>query len=293
MLTVPPLFSQHDVLIAKHQSSPHPFSSSGQFESLEGYIKWRGWNVESILLQHDVNDESTRNAALGLLSHPLTFPLTLSRHWPLMSGNKDVVRLCCVGARAECTLPDKYWRELLIAAITDTEQDIDVTIDFVGPDVPPQLSRKTIALDNNDEGSTSEEYPKCILKMNFHVSHLHEVVLKILKSQPESSAEQIKNVWDGYVLYNPGLGHPNLAKLWNPTLKFLIGTGKPILFTAHSNFDAERDCHVIEQMLADCNDDRIVKYAPNPYASRMEFVDPYSKAHVISPNHSLFLLASH
>ena len=295
VLTVPPF--SYDEVIA---NPSHPFVSPGQDESLERYIKWRGWNINSILSEHDLENESIREAAIGLLSHPLTFPLTLGRHLTTLLSNKEAARICCVGARAECTLPNKYWRELLIGTLAiDTESDamaisrLDLsatltTIDFVGPDVPTQLKSKTITLD--DDESTPKQLPKRELTMNFHSLHLHEVVLKILKSQPESSTEQIKNVWDGFVLFNPGLGHPNLTKHWKPTLKFLIGTGKPILFTAHSTIDAERDRQVLEKSLADCDDDRIVQYLVNSYASRMEFVDPFSKDHVLSPNHSYFLL---
>eukprot|EP00984_Skeletonema_dohrnii_P009633 scaffold3689_cov107-Skeletonema_dohrnii-CCMP3373.AAC.7 len=283
VLTVPPF--SYDEVIA---NPSHPFVSPGQDESLERYVKWRGWNINSILSEHDLDNESISEAAIGLLSHPLTFPLTLGRHWTPLSSNKEAARLCCVGARAECTLPNKYWSELLIGTLAIDTEEFDATIDFVGPDVPTQLKSKTIALD--DDESTPKQLPKCELTMNFHSLYLHEVVLKILKSQPESSTEQIKNVWDGFVLFNPGLGHPNLTKHWKPTLKFLIGTGKPILFTAHSTIDAERDRQVLQKSLADCDDDRIVQYLVNPYASRMEFVDPFSKDHVLSPNHSYFLL---
>ena len=288
VLTVPP-FCYDDVIT--NVSSPHPFETSGQHESLERYIQWRGWDIDLILStsQHNLDDESISKAAIGLLSHPLTFPVTLARHViPTLSSNKHDFRLCCVGARAECTLPDKYWRELLIATLA-RDKEIQCKIDFVGPDIPTQLTSKTISLDNDE--STSKQSLKRELTMNFHSSYLHEVVLKILKTQPESSTEQIKNVWDGYVLFNPGLGHPNLTKHWKPTLKFLIGTGKPILFTAHSTIDAERDRKVLEKLLADCDDaDKTVQYAANPYASRMEFVDPFAKDHVLSPNHSFFLL---
>ena len=163
----------------------------------------------------------------------------------------------------------------------------DIGIDFVGPDVPPQLKSKTITLDNDENTTTQLAERK--LTMTFHPSYLHEVVLKILKSQPDASPEQIKNAWDGFVLFNPGLGHPKM-KHWKHTIKFMIGTGKPILFTAHSTIDAKRDQLVLEKLLADCNDDRIVQYETNRYASRMEFVDPFSKDHVLSPNHSVFLL---
>ncbi|KAL7496405.1 hypothetical protein ACHAWT_004562 [Skeletonema menzelii] len=277
VLTVPSFSYEYEDMIAN--------PSSGQDESLERYLEWRGWDINSVLSKNNLSN--TSEAAIGLLSHPLTFPLTLARHLTTLTGNKQAARLCCVGARAECTLPDKYWRELLIASFA-IRIESHVSIDFVGPDVPPQQKSKTITLDNDEK--TSTQLTRRELKMTFHPSYLHEVVLKILKAQPESSPEEIKNAWDGFVLFNPGLGHPNLAKHWKPTLKFLVGTGKPILFTAHSKIDAKRDQQVLEKLLADCDDDRIVQYAVNPYASRMKFVDPFSKDHVLSPNHSVFLL---
>jgi splicing suppressor protein 51 len=269
-------------------------------ESIEQYIEWRGWNIEHILRDHGVDENKQLiDDAIGLLSHPLTFPLTLARHWQKLcnsssSHNKNF-RLCCVGARAECTLPDEYWRELLIAtsAIDNKDDDAQVTIDFIGPDVPAQLKSKTITLDNNFDEDTTQPSGRQ-LTMNFHSSFLHEAVLKIIKSQ-QIKTDQIKNVWDAFVLFNPGLGHPHLAKQWLPTLKFLIRTTNPILFTAHSTIDAERDRLVLEQLLSvDRNNgsNQSIKYEPNPCASRLEFVDPFSKEHVhiVRPNHSCFLL---
>lgn len=103
------------------------------------------------------------------------------------------------------------------------------------------------------------------------------------------------------MLFNPGIGHPNLQKDWIPTVKFLIETNKPILFTSHSTIDADRDSKVLEKMLMNDNvnnSDRIVKYEPNPYASRMKFVDPFptfpkaddTSVHLVRPNDQVLLL---
>ena len=101
-------------------------------------------------------------------------------------------------------------------------------------------------------------------------------------------------------MFNPGLGHPNLVKQWKPTLKFLVGTGKPILFTAHSALDADRDRAVLEGLLGDSSDRDSrgdgVEYNINPYASRMGFMDPFhsqgddDNIHIVRPNYSDFLL---
>ena len=102
-----------------------------------------------------------------------------------------------------------------------------------------------------------------------------------------------------FVLFNPGCGHPNLKKKWEPTLKFILKTGKPILFTAHSAIDAERDRNVLEKLLVDEAEHTtyggMVEYKVNPYASRMGFVDPFPSSddisvHIVRPNHSIFVL---
>ena len=291
VLKVPQFSAKH---VIANNSRVYEFGSKN--ESLQRYIEWRGWNIETVLREHGVDENKQLiDDAIGLLSHPLTFPLTLARHWQKLcnssSSNSKNFRICCVGARAECTLPDEYWRELLIATLAI--DDSQVTIDFIGPDVPAQVKSKTITLDNHFNEDTTQPSGRQ-LAMNFHSSFLHEVVLKIVRSQ-QIETDQIRNVWDAFVLFNPGLGHPHLAKQWLPTLKFLIRTTNPILFTAHSTIDAERDRLVLEQLLAvDRNNgsNHSIEYEPNPYASRLEFVDPFSKEHVhiVRPNHSYFLL---
>jgi len=288
-------------------------------EKLEDYLIWRGWNIKGILHRHELDDENINSAAVGLLSHPLTFPLTLGRYISEIishdNTNDDVIneqkkiRICCVGARAEATLPDDYWREFLI---TSTVVESSITIDFIGPDLPLNLtSSKTVSLNCNNDHIQHSNNSK--LTMNYHKSFLHDVILKLLKSlrheqqkdtlQPSERTEKIRNIWDGYVLFNPGIGHPNLQKDWIPTLKFLIETSKPILFTAHSKIDADRDGKVLEKMLMNDDEDgdsndRIVEYKPNPYASRMKFVDPFptspndydTSVHLVRPNDQIFLL---
>ena len=311
LLKVPPHYPTHNNSTTLMQSKA---------EKLEDYLIWRKWDIEGILNRHELDIENINSVAVGLLSHPLTFPLTLGRYISEIVSHdstdyeqKKDIRICCVGARAEATLPDDYWREFLIAASTVAESSI--TIDFIGPDIPSNLnSSKTIfLLDNNNDNEDGhiQQYNKSNkLTMNYHKSFLHDVILKLLKSlheqhkdtlQPSERTEKIRNIWDGYVLFNPGIGHPNLQEGWIPTLKFLIETRKPIVFTAHSTIDADRDKKVLEKMLTNDNvnnSDRIVEYKPNPYASRMKFVDPFptspnaddASVHLVRPNDQIFLL---
>jgi hypothetical protein len=308
--------------------------------SLEDYLDWRNWNIKSILqrnkLNYDDNYTSYYQLAVGLLSHTLTFPLTLghyfgrnihlgntidddsfSRKKQRIMRNDGVLRLCCVGARAECTLPTDYWKEFLLAlasscnnsigTIDSTQQQKNIQeciIDFVGPDVPHHLVSKTIDLsltassscnsnDDDDvnylEASQFDNNMNYRLTMNYHPLYLHEYLLQHRKTISGVTFDENGSSndnpppppsWDGYVLYNPGLGHTNLKSQWYETLQFILQTGKPILLTAHSLVDAERDRAVLEKILVE--DVNIIRnvlpfttYVENPYASRMRYVDPF------------------
>jgi hypothetical protein len=281
-------------------------------------MKWRGWdvNIKRVLEEHNLGDELVESA-IGLTSHPLTFPLTLGRHVKYIPQigsriDKKTYRICCVGARSECTLPDEYWKEFLVmasvgdlqcnndAGLNNSGQAVHWVIDFVGPDVPKQLQTKTISLfDVKEEQQTRVQHS---LTMNYHPSFLHEIILQLLK-QLHSRADMTKNDrletirqhWDAFVLFNPGLGHPSLAKDWESTMKFLLKTEKQILLTAHSEVDALRDLQVLQSSEEGASRNDIdVGYQLNPYASRMEFVDPFARdqesVHTVRPNHSVIHL---
>ncbi len=285
--------------------------------TLEQYLYWRGWDLNRILKIHNLDDDDKLlQSSIGLLSHPLTFPLTLGRHIRALSRrpadvDDDVddlskknrhLRLCCVGARAECTLPDDYWREFLIALFSSHQASNDLhdesfhcTIDFVGPDVPRNLKSRTLTLRDKDDQYAMQNANNKLdydLTMNYYTSFLHEVMLEF------DTVQQLM-FWDGFVLFNPGFGHPNLQNQWRSTLQFLLGTSKPILVTAHSTVDAERDGEFLVKLLFDTKcqhvDRKPVQYIENPFASRMCFVDPFPAsdegvAHIVRPNHSEFLL---
>ena len=309
--------------------------------SLEAYLDWRNWDIKSILQRNkfDYDDDDTHQLAVGLLSHTLTFPLTLGHYFGrnIYIGNSiydesfssrkklriirrdGVLRLCCVGARAECTLPNNYWKEFLLVlacirtggtgTIESTQQRQqqqkyirECIIDFVGPDVPHHLVSRTIDLSLTESSNTRNSNDDDVdddddvnnlnyrLTMNYHPSYLHECLLKYRKTILGVTADDNSYIdnplpppWDGYVLFNPGLGHANLKSQWYKTLLFILRTGKPILLTAHSLHDAERDGTVLEKMLIeDVNGQYCIRnvlpfttYVENPYASRMRYVDPF------------------
>ena len=48
------------------------------------------------------------------------------------------------------------------------------------------------------------------------------------------------------MLFNPGVGHPNLAEGWVPALEAIKASGRPLLVTGHSEMDSRRDLTALE-----------------------------------------------
>lgn len=331
-------FAKNHPEVARLVLNPPPFTdvqfasfdlsnTSYEGESLEGYLKWRGWaDIKPVLDEHGLSNEV--GSAVGLISHPLTFPLTLGRHVThfvqeqaiaeshySMGKDERPHRICCVGARSECTLPDDYWREFLVMSSAGAFRGIneatrssrgppspvDWVIDFVGPDVPKQLQTKTISLDVTEELQPRIRHS---LTMNYHTSFLHKLILQLLKQLHSTTKitkidrlETLQQYWDAFVLFNPGLGHPNLARDWESTIDFLLRTKKPILLTAHSEKDALRDLQALRDRISEEGSTQPAinaGYQLNPYASLMKFRDPFASdndpVHIVRPNHSVLLL---
>lgn len=212
--------------------------------SLEDYYKYRNWGFSSIF-----TDKNERKWAQRLVSHVLSAPLTFAQHFP----HQPTQHVCVVGARAEATLPVHYWNEILMN--NDENIPVSWTLDFCGPEVLATSSNVTLKSIN---GSS------IVLRWT-HSGYLHE-----MSDPPE---------WNGFVLYNPGLGHDHLREGWMPTIEYLLSTQKPLLLTAHSKLDAERDARLLQDITGNSID-----YQPNAFASRITYEDPYDNTHLVSPN---------
>ena len=93
---------------------------------------------------------------------------------------------------------------------------------------------------------------------------------------------------DAVVLFNPGVGHPNLAEGWVPALEAIRASGRPLLVTGHSEMDSRRDLTALE-----------ARYGPlrfaappcqNPFRSRVVIVDPADATHMTSANAWAFVV---
>jgi hypothetical protein len=218
----------------------HPYTT------FEEYWQHRRWDFSSVR-----DDPHQHKWAQRLVTHVLSAPLTLAYNFPSHPSQ----RICVVGARAEATLPLDYWREVLVASYIDPVQPLEWRLDFVGPDVVTVSNHVTL---KNDNSTLTLRW--------LHGGYLHEMT-----DIP---------AWDGFALFNPGLGHEHLRQGWLPTLEYLLNRKKPLLLTAHSERDAHRDATLLQELLG-----RSVEYQANVFESHITYKDPLSNDnHLIRPN---------
>ena len=237
---------------------------------LEMYLQQRNWNIPC-----DLN----REEAIGLVSYPLTFPLTLGFYYcsTMTSCHKSTapIRICCIGARAEATLPDIFWKELLISTFP-----LSWDITFIGPDVGEKQRPMRIELDANHSTST-------FLHLSFQNGYFDEYIIRATKNKNDQ-ATLISNTWDGVILFNPGIGHPFLKKKWNTTMQLLLQEDVLLLMTAHNKIDCERDFQTFQnlQLQSPKRSTRTYSdaYIPNPWSSRMQVEDPLNTTQLVRAN---------
>lgn len=273
-------------------------SSNNMMESFEAYLEWRRWKFPKEITDGSTDSEfeDPRENAKALVSHLLSAPLTLasqSKHIIQHCANdyteNDSLEFnwCCVGARAEASIPLMYWKEFLMSSrvslasedciSNSLKKNLAISLDFIGPDIPPKLSEQSLVIpegqvDNNNSYTTS------LSLRGFHRGYFHE-----------SPVKEKSNSWDVFILFNPGLGHPNLQKSWEPTLNLILNRGhkttgntpRVLLLTAHSEHDMDRDAAILS------NDYGLkdISYHENPFASRIAYEDPFEKNHFVRPNH--------
>jgi hypothetical protein len=298
-------------------------SSSRNQKNWDDFLHWRRWKFPIL-------DPPALQYGKALVSHVLTAPLTVAAASPKLirpydgeargrrvAGTSSIgdgkqqqhqslgrrkLRWCCLGARSEASLPVAYWRELLLLLHrNDNNEDmrsLDIDMDFCGPDMEG-LHRPSVRL----EAAGSSLSLHWRFRGKFHDYHREMLATGIVLS------------YDAFLLFNPGVGHPNLQRDWKPTLDHIFspcrrektddggfprdddnndeddnGNNKdnadPDLFapavslTAHSARDAARDAAYLQETCGIS-----VDYVENPFASRIRYLDPLENDHIVRPNH--------
>lgn len=279
------------------QVPPYPSMAStsealinlSHLSSLEEYLRWRNWNFP-------LAKETDLPHAKALVSHLLSAPLTLGKFYDetfdtsILSTTRGITSLSfhwlCIGARAEAMLPVEFWQEMLIAitqchqnsssfssgALDRKELHVEFSLDFLGPDVDPQMPDTTLTYEN------SQLHLKWLYKGFLHDYVKHR---KTAKNYP----------WSAFILLNPGLAHPHLVKGWEQTIDFLLrihrDNNHPILLTAHSSLDGVRDWNLLQSKL---QTSQLPPFRHNPFASHITYEDPFDPTHMVQPNHSYLIL---
>lgn len=277
-LDPPPLIDSADHL--EHENYNNHSHTHKHCRDFDDYWKHRKWRFPtSSLITKD-----TRPLAQSLTTHVLSAPLTIAQQFAtfLSTNQQQQQRWCCVGARAEASLPTLYWRELLIVLdwiqhhhttttstnhnSTTGNNNIIISLDFVGPELP-----------TTNRPSETLTYKDSAITLNWNkASKFHELDPNFALS------------YNGYILFNPGLAHPHLASDWRPTVELILHTKQPLLLTAHSLLDANRDAKLLSQYLptpATTPTPTPIHYVPNPFASRITYQDPFDNSHMVQPNH--------
>mmetsp|Transcript_45723 Transcript_45723/g.97480 ORF Transcript_45723/g.97480 Transcript_45723/m.97480 type:complete len:286 (-) Transcript_45723:269-1126(-) len=219
------------------------------------YMLDRGWLRRDDFLSAPV---SNQQAALGLLSAMLTYPLTLASRldtiFPI-AGRSPVLRFCVIGARAEATLPPFVWTELCSLS------QRGAALEMVGP---KSAARATpTARHMRDPRLSIVQGAKGAM---FHQTLTGRALLTA--SQGSKQAADLPDLPDAFVLFNPGFGEPGWAPAWEPTVRAVIRSGKPVVLSALSERDAEQDSsfwHSVatSEMGSTCSLD----YSPNCWRS--------------------------
>lgn len=235
--------------------------------------------------------------AMRALSSLLTFPLSLayglSRIFP-EEHKIESLNILVVGARSESSLPMVWWREMLCT----NSNAVVHNIRMVGPglqqnksvyksattsvDITPYYSEvnKSLSLVNNFTVTTDKK-----LHNDFSALHEHPDQHKLLR-------------WaDVFVLFNPGYGNDTLKALWEPTIRQLLHTHKPVLCTAYGEHDLHRDLHALDRISTAADDQELGEpiefiFHPqeNPFKTFKCTLDPTEKGDsgIVTTNHSIY-----
>ena len=192
----------------------------------------------------------------SLCSFPLSLAFGIRKIYGAPITNLSVL---VIGARSESSLPSVWWLETLIAC----EKIHSLSIHMIGP----HLDQKKMNLGKLKEivqwkqgggCETGREIDVNLVPSGRVALHDHQECLRLLRGH------------DIFVLFNPGFGSTKvegLVESWRPTISYLLQTRKPILCTALSKYDMERDLNMLEQITNEEDDQHlgtlveILKYA--------------------------------
>ena len=214
-----------------------PVPSACSLDSFDAYVASRKFVLPSEGREH----------ALALLSHSLTYPLSLGSALARAGIVKDTTRVAILGARAESSLPLRVWAELGVAV------PVHWDLVLVGPAAVPKkretLGNVSIAVRQNRVKATDD--------------------LRALFDDDITAV----------ALFHPGLGHPNLQDGWIPGLQAVFrAQPTALLVTSFSHEDQLRDLNALTRFMDSSNaaaegSSFLVPPSPNSFRSGRPFYE--------------------
>ena len=198
---------------------------------------------------HSTNAATPKIVLDRFITSLTTFPLSLSygvnKLFPAVdsdANNTEALRVLIVGCRSESSLPLAWWKETLYTNISAFR---NYQIRMVGPGLSKLKERaETISWEDAESRRQSSIEFMSGLQEDYNLLHAHPQCVRLL---------QWAHV---FVLFNPGSGSPSLSERWDPTLRLLLETRKPVLCTAHGSHDLHRDITALES-IAEQEDDEV------------------------------------
>ncbi|KAH6693662.1 MSS51 protein [Plectosphaerella plurivora] len=244
----------------------------------EAVVNMTNWDTFLYTREFEaVNDERSMRQVTKMLTYPVTIASVLhelspyglqkggrvtnegirslsalrySLHPPRMGKGNDIkdlrpeappVRVFCLGARAESSLPRNVWTQLAYLF-----PDSRIHLIMIGPEsmanrddefpLPPRTA-------SNPYGMVVEDRISSNMKISTIVDYYHSI-------HKTGYFEPYDPYFDCFVLFHPGLGHPASSHEWAETLPQLLETKVPIIATGYTQFDMERDIEWVRKTAA-------------------------------------------
>ena len=225
----------------------------------------RGWLDRSELAAAGTRVQAE---ALELLSSALTYPVTAAAALvSLLPRTDGECSGYVVGARAEASLPAHVWSEA--RQLLGCEA---LSLSFCGPKAPVPSP-----IPNRDTHLQLLHPPKGQL---FHESVLGQKLLNSTSTEADDATVDSRShdaaIPDAFLCFNPGFGHPGWERAWEPTLRAMLNSRRPMLLSALGPHDAEHDqafwrSHVhIGTNTHNFGMLQSPVYVPNPWASLVD-----------------------
>ena len=203
--------------------------------------------------------EDQRSSAYRTLSAAMTFPLSLSygvnrifaKGGPLGGMSEFIemerrpLRVLVVGARAESSLPALWWRETLLSCYNSGVIGGGIEIGLMGPGLQAMKARDNkITFEMHPSRYLGDTQDTGVKGSAYHINGGQA----LLHEHPQHMQLLLQS--DLFVLFKPGLGHAALREDWGNMIKLLCMSRKPVLCTAHSLKDLQRDKEFLESKLS-------------------------------------------